>query len=74
MPIRAKHGEHMQVTCDGCQGRYPTLAEVCCKRLMGNEAKTAAADKFMRAGWHVDGAGTPRERWYCPKCRSVPHL
>jgi hypothetical protein len=74
VPIRVKHGEHFQATCDGCQGRYPTMAEVCCKRLIGAEARIAAIEKFLKAGWHVDGANTNRERWYCPKCRSQTHL
>ena len=49
-------------------------AEVCCKRLENDGAKRMAVDQFRKAGWHVDGLNTDRERWYCPGCAKGTHL
>lgn len=53
-----------------CQAFLYASAEVCCRRDTGAEAVRVAIEKLRKAGWHVDGLGTPRERWYCDRCRA----
>lgn len=63
MPALAeKFGIHFTAFCSNCR----TSQEVCARRLDGEGAKRRAVEIFRKAGWHVDGLGTPRERWFCP--------
>ena len=57
---------HFRVLCSGCS--YAS-AEVCCQRDTGKEAAKIAIEKLRLSGWHVDGLGTVREKWFCPRCR-----
>jgi hypothetical protein len=74
VPLHGKQNLHYVATCDACANTYPQKSEVCCRRDTGAEARENAIAKFRGIGWHVDGLGTTRERWFCPKCRAVPHL
>jgi hypothetical protein len=65
-----RFGTHFRATCANCKAD----TEVCSRRLDGEGALNMAIDKLRKAGWHVDGRGTDRERWYCPACSSKPHL
>jgi hypothetical protein len=71
MPLQEKAGTHYAVRCDSC--RYSNV-EVCAKRDSGAEGKRIAVEKLRNAGWHVDGLGSPREKWFCPGCARKPHL
>jgi hypothetical protein len=73
VPLKLRDATHYRATCDACRDGYES-AEVCCKRDSGNAAKTLAVEKLRDAGWHVDGLGTERERWYCPSCSKSQHL
>lgn len=74
MPITSRSAVHFRVGCDGCKGTYPQTAELCSKREEPGRAKAIAIEKFRASGWHVDGLGSARERWFCPKCAKQPHL
>jgi hypothetical protein len=52
---------HFRVLCNGCS--YAS-AEVCCRRDTGQEAAKIAIERLRQGGWHVDGLGTVREKWY----------
>ena len=68
MPV---HGQHYRVVCAAC---VFANAEFCGKRDSTHVACQKAIAAFRKVGWHVDGLGTPRERWFCPSCARKPHL
>ena len=70
-PLAEKFGIHFKATCGACR---VTDAEVCAKGLDGEGARRLAVAQLRKAGWHVDGLGTDRERWYCPHCAKDKHL
>jgi hypothetical protein len=63
-PFHPITAEHLRAYCANCR----VSAELCVQRKQGADAQRFAAERLRKAGWHVDGAGTPRERWYCAKC------
>ena len=69
-PLAEKFGIHFRATCGACRSD----AEVCAKRLDGEGAKRVAVERLRGAGWHVDGLGTDREKWFCPACSKRTHL
>ena len=74
VPLTGRITAHLIASCDGCRGSYPKTAEVCAKRLEGEQARNKAIEILLKAGWHVDGRGQKGERWYCPTCAKQPHL